>query len=537
MEYIEEYGNTYEKNIQEIYEHIKNNKLCDKLECSYVYDDTEKINSLHTELRKSKSKILKDNFIFDKLDVMIHNINIDNDKKYVLLRDQCNYISYEAGDYFGKHTDYISIKTNIFDEYKLLICLDAKCDGGNTIFYINDNFKYISNSSTLNNNMIIFKKDILHEGEIIKNGYKIILTANLLSAEKSAKIIEIIFDNKEFVFIDSNKIVNFDNKIYKEIESKNLLVYKEPNELIDKTKFEIIIDILYGKSINLEQYTANKDIFDYYEFKNIKLYDKCNNIENLLSAKDLILCKHEDEFYELSKFIDDQNLNYIPFKTFLIEGTVFLLEECLDGDGCYHETKIELTNILSLFGDNDSVLFMKSFNHLNRNYKKRIMYKNKYRLFDQDQEILNYCYDHDISPDNDNDKRNIDENYGEEKPTFNKYDFNYNFILGRNMENLSSFLISCSKGCGYDEQRYNHLSKNLNNYNNYKKYVSNKDYKKIIENILKTNMFNETRSHVLNNNNIDKFRSCTYGDTHHDDGGYNNLNFYIVYGYLVFDSN
>ena len=57
-------------------------------------------------------------------------------------------------------------------EYTMIICVDADCEGGNTILHLNNFFKHSSKFTTTPYHSLIFRKDIIHEGELIKNGYK-----------------------------------------------------------------------------------------------------------------------------------------------------------------------------------------------------------------------------------------------------------------------------------------------------------------------------------------------------------------------------
>ncbi len=74
------------------------------------------------------------------------------------------------------HEDYLSLKSNCIEEYTMIICMDANCEGGETIFHVNEWFKHVSKSSITPGHCMIFRKDLKHEGAIVKSGEKNILT-------------------------------------------------------------------------------------------------------------------------------------------------------------------------------------------------------------------------------------------------------------------------------------------------------------------------------------------------------------------------
>ena len=58
------------------------------------------------------------------------------------------------------------------EEYTGIMCVNADCEGGETIFHFNKSFKHISKQSITEKNTLLFRKDIRHEGNLIKNGFK-----------------------------------------------------------------------------------------------------------------------------------------------------------------------------------------------------------------------------------------------------------------------------------------------------------------------------------------------------------------------------
>jgi hypothetical protein len=78
-----------------------------------------------------------------------HLSNIDPEFNYTLIKNDITYIKYDKGGFFNKHADYLSFTSNLVEEFTMILCVDANCIGGETTFYVNPFFKYLSKSSIL----------------------------------------------------------------------------------------------------------------------------------------------------------------------------------------------------------------------------------------------------------------------------------------------------------------------------------------------------------------------------------------------------
>ena len=165
---------------------------------SLLYSTKTKTKFIDENERISKFKLLKDETLFDYFDQLLEKINqVDPQYNYSVVHNDITYIQYEKGGFFKKHSDYLSFTSNLIEEYTLILCTDAKCVGGETILHINPSFKHISKASITPKNCLLFRKDIVHEGNLIEDGYKHILTVNLVGTQKECdKIIVVSFENE-----------------------------------------------------------------------------------------------------------------------------------------------------------------------------------------------------------------------------------------------------------------------------------------------------------------------------------------------------
>src|SRR5579872_1073119 len=150
---------------------------------SLVYNTSTRKNITYAELRQSKtSKInyFDNQTIFKQVEQLIDFINDSYHTAFQLIPDDLDIIMYEKGDYFGKHVDFIPIRTPYMTYYSLILCLDADCKGGQTKLYFNDNTSKSFSETITSNSWLIFKNSLEHESVQLKSGHKIVLKANLV---------------------------------------------------------------------------------------------------------------------------------------------------------------------------------------------------------------------------------------------------------------------------------------------------------------------------------------------------------------------
>jgi len=154
-----------------------------KFRPSLVYNIAKAKNITYTDLRKSKTSQINyfDNkTVFKQVEQLVDFINESYQTAFQLIPNDLDIISYTTGDYFGKHTDFIPIKTPYMTYYTLILCLDAECQGGQTKLYFTDGTSKSFSETTTTNSWLIFKNSMEHEGLAVNFGHKIILKVNLV---------------------------------------------------------------------------------------------------------------------------------------------------------------------------------------------------------------------------------------------------------------------------------------------------------------------------------------------------------------------
>lgn len=189
---------------------------------------------------------------------------MDKIKNYTLTQNNITYIKYDKNNYQHNYDRNNIFKSDDIIECTMILCLNSNCDGGHTVIHFNGNFKYLSNASITNGNVIILKKDMMYENEIIKSGSKEVLIANILCTNISShKIVIVSFpdDDRKYV-INHSDILAMENcviNLYIDFHIKNGKIKEENNvyeyisEIVDYNKFNIIYRILTNKYFSIEE--------------------------------------------------------------------------------------------------------------------------------------------------------------------------------------------------------------------------------------------------------------------------------------------
>lgn len=286
----------------------------------------------------------------------IHLINrMNKNISFMMVKNDVTHIKYAEGGFFKSHEDYLSLTSNMIDEYTLIMCLDADAVGGETILHLNDNFQYPSKATTTKFHTLIFRKDLKHEGALIQKGYKEIMTLNLwgIKAETERIIIvsfikDNIVDKRTYAFNvadvmaygetnilrifisfkDKGNNQNSNNNNNNNNNENKVLRYEETHYTYEE--FEIIAKIYKKYKIDYNDFYKNQEIIDYYGFDwqdlliqsyQEKIMGKINQKNTVdLNTDDLILCGDEANYYEFLEMIKQTDIQYMPFKMILAEG-------------------------------------------------------------------------------------------------------------------------------------------------------------------------------------------------------------------------
>ena len=159
------------------------------------YEDATKRSSFFRELKDDEIWKLCEN-------VVRHISESDAKMDYALVRNDATHLKYQPGGFFKTHQDYLSFTSNCVEEYTLLIAVNsaeaaATVVGGATRIFFNAGDKKQHDSGSIMNyfkpevvtaaydvtapgTALLFRKDLDHEGELVKAGEKQLLSLNLL---------------------------------------------------------------------------------------------------------------------------------------------------------------------------------------------------------------------------------------------------------------------------------------------------------------------------------------------------------------------
>lgn len=319
---------------KQIYDFIRADKT--EMSKSMLYSSSTETKFTDEDKRLSTYKSIVNDTLFslvEKLVVELSNKDLDNN--YMLVRNDVTCIKYEPGGFFKLHEDYLGLTSNIIQEYTMIICMDSTqdCKGGRTIFHINDWFKHASDYSITPNHIVLFRKDLKHEGELLSAGHKHIITVNLWAVAKGSEAMMIKFtDDKRKYVIPISSIRACSTNYF-----TGLLDFKLVSKAYLQThhatctyeEFNPIYKILTGCYVTLKEYMESKHLINYYsiEPKFILLTSSENPHLTAVHASDydlqakVILTPNEADAHQLLSIIKEDNLPYIPFKMIMAEGT------------------------------------------------------------------------------------------------------------------------------------------------------------------------------------------------------------------------
>lgn len=238
-----------------------------ELEDSLLYEVASESKIYDQDRRNSKFKLFTQPSLFQLVQVLVDKISkLNTVYNFTLVRNDLTYIQYTTGGFFKKHSDYLSLKSNIIQEFTMIICLDANCVGGETVFHINDYCKHASKSSVTPGHTLVFRKDLTHEGSPVIEGRKQILTANLWATMKDSKALLITFPEPETrtYTIPVNKILELpDTMLAGLVRFDEKPVYTHHAEC-SYDQFSLIYRIYMGEYLNTTEYLNTLDLLNFY---------------------------------------------------------------------------------------------------------------------------------------------------------------------------------------------------------------------------------------------------------------------------------
>ena len=282
---------------------------------SHIFDTKKKENIINKHLRSSEKIEYVNENLFNFVDLhVIAKLNQNNKThEFYLVRNDLEVIKYKEGDYFKKHQDYINFNSNEFRNYTFLICLKACQEGGETVLYLDANDinvqTEIKSTAKKEGSILLFQKDVIHEGKEILKGEKYILKGNLLCFEKSHKkeLLIITFPNTDKYYIlpvetlKKNTIYsafcNFDR-----MNNKQLYIHYYKEEFVPLEYF-----IKYYWDNYASECSSYEKMCDYIGDE----YHKFNKFINNYDDKKITICSMNEYYNLLDVKIPD---DVLPFQ-------------------------------------------------------------------------------------------------------------------------------------------------------------------------------------------------------------------------------
>lgn len=169
-------------------------------EKSQVYKVATEELILDETARMSSIRRTKDPVLFALCDKLLLDMTAgDQDSLFVIHRTDASHIQYLPGGKFEKHRDYLSVTSNMIEEWTLLISVNKVGDavrGGETKIDINALNSVISKASVTPGSALLFRKDLEHEGMLVTAGSKAILSLDVwkvVQADRQRRIVHVTF--------------------------------------------------------------------------------------------------------------------------------------------------------------------------------------------------------------------------------------------------------------------------------------------------------------------------------------------------------
>lgn len=356
-QYIKEFDNLI--GTKDFVDYILNYDLEFTPSVVYSVDTKEKLYDL--DQRQSSFRRITTKEAFQKAQIIIKEINkLDTVMNYNLIKSDITHIKYQEGDFFKPHQDFLGINSNLIEEYTMIICLRADCQGGETKFHINQFFSYSSSASKTPLNVVIFRKDLMHEGVKLESGYKEIATINIYgiptTSERTVMITSTQCERKLLLPLSSieniprNMILgslSFTHQL--ESDDKILTYQGDYNE----QQFDLIEKIFKRAYISYSEYDKSSEFIDFLGIDDqylliskpkLNIEDKKhivfdNGIQLFTSLEDM------QEFERNT--IKIQKEDFVSFTLMLAEGEFTLVSNNVT------ITKFPMEIILSYFTENN----------------------------------------------------------------------------------------------------------------------------------------------------------------------------------------
>jgi hypothetical protein len=157
---------------------------------SEVYRVVSADKIVDAEQRVSVFRRLHDAALFTQCEALVRAVSdADPLNTFTLLRNDLTHIVYEKNGFFTAHRDFLSVTSNVIEEYTLLLCVTPPgvvTTGGATRITVNPLLIIDSTATITPGGALLFRKDLCHEGLPVTAGEKHILSLNVWATRKAS---------------------------------------------------------------------------------------------------------------------------------------------------------------------------------------------------------------------------------------------------------------------------------------------------------------------------------------------------------------
>ena len=358
--------------------------MCSRLEScteawdtSPLYDAASRTEVVDTEIRASTARHLIDATLFELGDQVVAHINASSDcrEEFTLVRDDITHLRYRHGDFFKPHQDFSGLRSNVYTEYTLLVCVTppgVPTTGGATKVYAAEPAMakllpgggvHAFTCTAERGGALLFRKDAWHEGERVHAGEKYVLSFTLWGRPRPRHadevLLHVVFPSEEpeassagsvdlmreasrpaYVLSAADVRASGGNMLKTLLEERwagsvgragdAAGIVRYECDACTYNEFGVIYDILLGRPVGLSTFRARLDLIRYF-FAGLPArlcldanYAFGQEVSPLCrgptTLPDLIVCESEARLASLVRYASEHRLPFVPFRVVVCSG-------------------------------------------------------------------------------------------------------------------------------------------------------------------------------------------------------------------------
>ena len=352
--------------------------MCSRLESctepwdtSPLYDAASRTEVVDTEIRASTARHLIDASLFELGDQVVAHINASSDcrEEFTLVRDDITHLRYRPGDFFKPHQDFSGLRSNVYTEYTLLVCVTppgVPTAGGATKVYAAEPAMakllpgggvHAFTCTAERGGALLFRKDAWHEGERVHAGEKYVLSFTLWGRPRPRHadevLLHVVFPSEKpealsagsadlmreanrpsYVLSAADVRASGGNMLKALLEERwassvgragdTASIVRYECDACTYNEFGVIYDILLGRPVGISTFRARLDLIRYF-FAGLpaRLCLDANYAFGLEGSPlcrgptmlpDLIVCESEARLASLVSYASEHRLPFVPFR-------------------------------------------------------------------------------------------------------------------------------------------------------------------------------------------------------------------------------